>query len=181
MPSKEPSRTSLLIATTLSIWIVWLVDLVTPGRIGHGIIPRTTQGLAGMVMAPFIHANLQHLLANTVPFVVLGAVILLRGARAFIFVVLVSAAISGAGIWLFGAPNTHHIGASGIVFGFFGYLLVRAAYDRRISSALIAIAVAVLYGTAILASLVPAQGVSWTGHLFGFAGGITSARLRYRR
>jgi membrane associated rhomboid family serine protease len=172
-------RTSLLLGTTASAWIVYTADLAWPGTIGHGIVPRTSYGLAGIVMAPFIHANLQHLLANTIPFVILGAVILLRGARAFTTVAIVSALIAGIGTWLFGTPGTMHIGASGIVFGFFGYLLFRAIYDRRVSSFLIAVVVAVLYGGSLLMSLVPAQGISWSGHLFGFLGGIAAARLRY--
>jgi len=181
MPERPSSRTSLLFGSTLSMWLVWAADLVWPGNIGHGIVPRTAYGLRGIVMAPFIHVDLQHLLANTIPFVILGAVILLRGTRAFLFVLLVSAAVAGLGTWLFAAPNTHHVGASGVVFGFLGYLLVRAAYDRRISSALIAIAIAALYGATFLTSLMPAHGISWTGHVFGFVGGVTSARMRYRR
>lgn len=181
MPEQSSSRASLLLASTGSMWLVWAADLVWPGTIGHGIVPRTSYGLTGIVMAPFIHANLQHLLANTIPFVILGAIILFRGVRAFLFVVLVSAAVAGLGTWLFGAPNTQHVGASGVVFGFLGYLLIRAAYDRRISSALIALAVATVYGATFLTSLMPAQGISWTGHVFGFLGGVMSARLRYRR
>lgn len=172
-------RTSLLLGSTASAWIVYTADLVWPGTIGHGIVPRTAYGLTGIVMAPFIHGSLQHLLANTIPFVILGAVILLRGARAFTTVAIVSALVAGLGTWLFGTPGTMHIGASGIVFGFFGYLLFRAIYDRRISSFLIALVVAVLYGGSLLMSLVPAQGISWSGHLFGFLGGITAARMRY--
>jgi membrane associated rhomboid family serine protease len=163
------------------MWFVWAADLVWPGTIGHGIVPRTSYGISGIVMAPFIHANLQHLLANTVPFVILGSVILLRGVRAFTTVAIVSALVAGAGTWLFGTPGTMHIGASGVVFGFFGYLLFRAIYDRKISSIFIALVVAVLYGASLLTSLVPAQGISWSGHLFGFLGGITAARLRYGR
>jgi membrane associated rhomboid family serine protease len=181
MPERPSSRTSMLFGSTLSMWLIWAADLVWPGTIGHGIVPRTAYGLTGIVMAPFIHANLQHLLANTIPFIILGAVILLRGVRAFLFVALVSAAVSGIGTWLFGMPNTQHVGASGVVFGFLGYLLIRAAYDHRISSALIAVAVAVLYGATFLTSLMPAHGISWTGHVFGFIGGLTSAGMRYRR
>jgi membrane associated rhomboid family serine protease len=181
MPETPTSRASLLLGSTLSMWFVWAADLVWPGNIGHGIVPRTAYGLTGIVMAPFIHLNLQHLLANTVPFIILGALILLRGVRAFLFVTVVSALIAGLGTWLFGAPNTQHIGASGVVFGFLGYLLIRAAYDHRISSALIAIAVALLYGATFLTSLMPESGISWTGHVFGFIGGVTSARMRYRR
>jgi membrane associated rhomboid family serine protease len=171
----------MLFGSTLSMWLVWAADLVYPGNIGHGIVPRTAYGLSGIVMAPFIHIDLQHLLANTIPFMVLGAFILLRGVRAFVFVLLISAAISGIGTWLFGAPNTQHVGASGIVFGFLGYLLIRAVYDHRISSALIAVAVLLLYGATFLTSLMPTAGISWTGHVFGFIGGVTSARMRYRR
>lgn len=160
---------------------MWAADAVLPGHLGHGIVPRTVYGLSGIVMAPFLHANLQHLLANTIPFVILGAVILLRGARAFITVAIVSALIAGLGTWLFGAPGTMHIGASGVVFGFFGYLLFRAAYDRRLSSFLIALVVALLYGGSLLMSIIPAQGISWSGHLFGFLGGVAAARLRYGR
>jgi len=179
MMAERPSGTSLLLGSTASAWIVFAVDLVVPGTIGHGIVPRTIYGLTGIVMAPFIHASLQHLVANTIPFVILGAVILLRGARAFTTVAIVSALIAGFGTWLFGTPGTMHIGASGVVFGFFGYLLFRAVYDRKLSSILIALIVAVLYGGSLLMSIVPAQGISWTGHLFGFLGGIAAARLRY--
>jgi membrane associated rhomboid family serine protease len=176
----EQSRTTLLATTTASMWLVWTADLVVPGTIGHGIVPRTTYGLYGIVMAPFLHGSLQHLLANTIPFVILGAIILLRGAQTFLFVILTSAAVSGLGTWLFGSPNTQHIGASGVVFGFFGYLLLRAVYDRRLSSALIAVVIAVVYGATLLSSLVPSAGISWTGHIFGFLGGATAARARYR-
>lgn len=180
-PHPPSSRTALLLGSTLSMWLVWAADLVWPGNIGHGIIPRTAYGLTGIVMAPFIHVDLQHLLANTIPFVILGAVILLQGVRAFLFVLLISAAVSGAGTWLFGMPNSQHVGASGVVFGLLGYVLIRAAYDHRISSALIAVAVAAVYGATFLTSLMPAHGISWTGHVFGFIGGLTAARMWYRR
>ena len=180
MKEPSPSRASLVLGSTLSMWLVWAVDLVWPGDIGHGIVPRTSYGLSGIVMAPLIHANLQHLFANTIPFVIFGAIIVMRGVRAFVTVLIVSALVAGAGTWLFGAPHTNHIGASGIVFGFFGYLLLRAVYDQRVSSLLIAIVVAVLYGASFLTSLMPSQGISWTGHVFGFLGGIAAARLRYK-
>ncbi|HEX8152603.1 MAG TPA: rhomboid family intramembrane serine protease [Thermoanaerobaculia bacterium] len=180
MPERTDFRPALLLGTTLSMWLIWAADLVWPGSIGHGIVPRTAYGLTGILMAPFLHVDLQHLLANTIPFLILGALILLRGARAFAFVMVVSAVVSGLGTWLFGAPDSQHVGASSVIFGFLGYLLLRAAYDHRASSALIAIVVAVMYGAMFLTSLMPADGISWTGHVFGFIGGVTSARLRYR-
>ena len=182
MAVREGSSGYVLLTTTAAAWVVYAGDAVVPGpMLGHGIVPRTTYGPTGIVMAPFLHGSLQHLLANTIPFVILGALILLRGVRAFLTVAIVSALIAGFGTWLFGSPGTMHIGASGVVFGFFGYLLFRAIYDRRLSSLVIAVVVAALYGASLLMSLVPAEGISWSGHLFGFLGGIYAARLRYSR
>ncbi|HUR80881.1 MAG TPA: rhomboid family intramembrane serine protease [Thermoanaerobaculia bacterium] len=165
----------------LIMWGLWALDFVWPGRIGHGIVPRTAYGLPGIAMAPFLHGNLQHLLSNTVPFAILGAIILLRGTRAFTFVFITSMLFSGFGTWLFGTPGTEHIGASGVVFGFLGYVLLRAIYDRRFDSFVIAVLVALLYGAMIVSSILPASGISWTSHVFGFIGGVVAARLRYAR
>ena len=166
------------------MWLVRVLDMLVPGpgsAAGHGIVPRTMMGIEGIPVAPFIHSDLEHLAANTIPLLILGGLILFRGVIEFVFVVLVSGLVAGAGTWLFGAPNTHHIGASGIVFGLFGYLLFRTAFDRRWTSAVITLLVAVVYGTAMLSSLVPRQTISWTAHFFGFIGGFLAARLRYGR
>jgi membrane associated rhomboid family serine protease len=144
----------------------------------YGIIPRTWNGLAGILTAPFIHANLEHLLSNTVPLLILGALILLRGVPEFLFVTGASILVGGFGTWLFGGMGAH-IGASGVVFGYFGYLVFRTVFDRRISSAVITLAVAGLYASAMAYSLIPAAGISWSGHFFGFVGGVLAARLRY--
>ena len=178
------TRVATLGAVAGTMWAVHLLDFLIPGSgspLGHGIIPRTWIGLQGIPVAPLIHASLQHLAANTIPFLVLGALVLLRGVGEFVFVVLTSTFVAGAGTWLFGAGNAQHIGASGVVFGLFGFLLFRAVYDRRWSSAAIAVIVAVLYGAAMAQSIVPASGISWSGHFFGFAGGIAAARLRGTR
>jgi membrane associated rhomboid family serine protease len=183
-PDTLKTRAATLGGFAGAMWLVRFLDMLAPapGSVaGHGIIPRTMVGIEGIPVAPLIHSDLGHLVANTIPFLVLGALILFRGVVEFVFVVLTSGLIAGFGTWLFGAPNTHHIGASGIVFGFFGYLLVRAAFDRRWSSVLITILVAVLYGGAMLYALIPTASVSWSGHFFGFVGGVTAARLRYGR
>ena len=179
--SRKVTATTALAAPLLVMWGVWAADLVWPGRIGHGIVPRSAYGLSGLLMAPFLHGNLQHLISNTIPFVVLGAIILLRGPRAFAFVLIASALVAGFGTWMFAAAGTEHIGASGIVFGFLGYVLLRAIYDRRLSSFVIAVVVAVLYGAMLVSSILPASGISWTSHVFGFLGGVMAARLRYAR
>jgi membrane associated rhomboid family serine protease len=164
------------------IWFVWLLDAVTPGAgsaAGVGIVPRTLHGLDGILVAPFIHASLEHVLANTVPLLVLGALILLRGVPEFLFVILVSGLVGGFGTWCFGSGGGQHVGASGVVFGFFGYLVFRTAFDRRVSSAVVTLVVAGLYGTAMATSLIPQDMMSWSSHFFGFIGGFVAARMRY--
>ena len=176
-------------ATTLggflgAMWFVRVLDVLMPGygsAAGHGVVPRTWDGLEGIPVAPFIHADFEHLVANTLPLLILGGLVLLRGVREFLFVVGTSALIGGVGTWLFGTGNSQHIGASGVVFGLFGYLLFRTAFDRRWSSALITVLVAAGYGTAMAWSLVPEDGISWSGHFFGFVGGFLAARWRYPR
>jgi len=164
------------------MWFVRGIDSFLPhgfSSAGVGIVPRTWSGLHNIPIAPFIHADFDHLLSNTIPFVILGALILVRGVIEFVFVIFVTTFVSGFGTWLFGEGNAQHIGASGIVFGFFGYLVFRTAFDRRITSAIITLAVAIAYGSAMTWSLIPEDHVSWSGHFFGFIGGFAAARLRY--
>ena len=164
------------------MWVVRGIDTFLPHGLsaaGVGIVPRTWDGLWNIPIAPFIHEDLDHLLSNTIPLLVLGALILVRGVSEFMFVLFVTTFVSGFGTWLFGEGNAQHIGASGIVFGFFGYLVFRIAFDRKITTGLIALAVAIAYGSAMTWSLIPEDHVSWSGHFFGFIGGFVAARLRY--
>lgn len=176
------ARASALGGFVGTMWFVRALDMLVPGpgsAAGHGVVPRTWIGLEGIPVAPFIHVDLEHLLANTIPLLILGGLVLLRGVFEFLFVVLTSALVGGFGTWLFGAGDSQHIGASGVVFGLFGYLVFRTAFDRRWSSAVIAVLVAVGYGTAMVYSLIPESGISWSAHFFGFVGGFVAARLRY--
>ena len=164
------------------MWIVRGIDTFLPhgwSAAGVGIVPRTWDGFWNIPIAPFIHEDFDHLLSNTIPLLILGALILVRGVGEFMFVLFVTTFVSGFGTWLFGEGNAQHIGASGIVFGFFGYLVFRIAFDRKITSGLIALAVAIAYGSAMTWSLIPEDHVSWSGHFFGFIGGFAAARLRY--
>lgn len=174
-------RATILFGFVGLMWLVFLIDFVTGSNLLPitGIIPRTSAGLIGIVEAPFIHAGLAHIVANTIPLLILGAIILLRGIGEFLFVTQVSMLVAGFGTWLFGSSG-NHIGASGVVFGFLGFLLFRSVYDRRISSFFLTLAVAFLFGGAITHTVLPEAGISWTGHAFGFVGGILAARMRYR-
>jgi membrane associated rhomboid family serine protease len=166
------------------MWFVWLLDAVTPGpgsAAGIGIVPRTLVGLRGIPVAPFIHAGFDHILSNSIPLAILGSLIVISGTMDLVFVVLVSGLVGGLGTWIFGAGDRQHVGASGLVFGFIGYLVFRVAFDRRIVPALITLLVAVLYGGMLAASLIPEPAISWSGHFFGFLGGVAAARMRGSR
>ena len=135
------------------------------------IVPRTKGGLLGIVTGSFIHANLAHLIANLPPFLVLGALVLRLGNRRFVETAAIVALGSGVLLWLFGRRGAH-MGASGVVFGFFGYLVGLAYLTRSTSDLLVAAVVVVVYG-GILAGLKPARtGTSWEGHLFGLLVGL---------
>jgi membrane associated rhomboid family serine protease len=141
-----------------------------------GILPRTITGLPGIALSPFLHHGIGHVLLNTIPLVILGGLVILQGTRVFLEVSLVIILVSGVGVWLFGRSG-YHVGASGLIFGYFGFLIARSWYERSVSSILIAVITIVLYG-GILWGLLPTQtGVSWEVHLFGLLGGILAARL----
>ncbi len=168
-----------VIAALLGVmWIVEIVNKVDGQRLdGDGIYPRSLNGLPGILSAPFLHAGFGHLIGNTIPFVVLGLLVALGGARRVIEVTAIVALVAGLGTWLTAGSGSSTIGASGIVFGYAGYLIARGYYTRRILEMSVAVCVAVLFGLALASDLVPRTGVSWQDHLFGGLGGILAARL----
>jgi membrane associated rhomboid family serine protease len=160
------------------MWLVEAIDAIDGHRLdGEGIRPRVLSGLAGIVFAPFLHAGLGHLLANTVPFVVLGLTIAFEGAVRVVVVAAIVALVSGLVAWLISPAGTTTIGASGVVFGFATYLIGRAVISRRLGQLAIGAAVALLFGGALLGGLVPQTGISWQDHLGGVIGGLLAARL----
>lgn len=159
-----------------AMWLLEFVDIALGGRLNYlGIYPRSTIGLRGILLAPFLHLNFQHLISNTIPFVVMGWFVMLRGIPEFFKVSVIVALASGIGTWLFGSAGLH-IGASGVVFGYFGFLLSRAYFERSSLSIALSLAVGLLYGGLIWGVLPGRFGISWEGHLFGFLGGIYAAR-----
>ena len=160
----------------IAIWGVFLLDRVLPLE-QFGLVPRQISGLTGIVTMPFLHANLQHIMNNTIPLTVL--LLLLAGSRADSrIVVLLIMVLGGFLLWLFWRSYSLHIGASGLVFGLASFLMVSGLLERRLVPMLISVLVAFLYGTSLLAGLVPWQpGVSWDGHLFGGIAGALVAWL----
>lgn len=142
----------------------------------YGIIPRNLIGLRGILFAPFLHGSIPHLIGNTVPFIILGWLIMMREIRDFFWVTVIAGLISGLGTWLFGSPGVH-IGASGVIFGYLGYLLLRGFFERSATSVVISLGVGTLYGSLLWGVLPMQYGISWEGHLFGFIGGVVAARL----
>lgn len=161
------------------LWVVFIFNQVfLRSRLNSlGIVPHSLIGLRGILFAPFLHGSFYHIAANTPPFLVLGWLVMLRNTNDFYFVSLISAFISGLGTWLVGSPYSVHIGASGVIFGYFGYLLFRGYFERSFAAIAISVAIAATYGSLIWGVLPTRSYISWEGHLFGFLGGIIAAKL----
>jgi len=169
---------AVVAAMVALMWVSEIVDLAAGHRLDQlGIEPRDVDGLSGVALAPFLHLGFGHLIANTIPFVVLGLTIALGGLSRILLVTVLVALISGLGTWLVAPGDTLHIGASGVVFGYVTYLLARGWYDRRLVNIVIAVLVAVVFGGILLGGLLPERGISWQAHLFGAIGGMVAARL----
>jgi membrane associated rhomboid family serine protease len=164
------------------MWIVELADQVVTIRMDrYGIEPRDPDGLDGIVFAPFLHAGWDHLIGNTVPFLLLGVAIALGGALRVAAVTAIVAVVGGLGTWLIGPANTTHIGASGLVFGYAAYLTARGLFSRSLAQMALGVVVVAIWGTTLLRGLVPEDGISWQGHLFGALGGVLAAWALHRR
>lgn len=164
---------AIILAFTALLYGIEGVDSVTGHHLDSaGIEPREADGLSGILFAPLLHANWDHLFANTVPFIVLGLLTLLSGIGRGLAATAIIWVIGGFGTWLTGADNSVHIGASGLVFGFLTYLISRGVFARNVSQIAIGLVVGLLYGS-ILWGVLPGQdGISWQGHLFGAVGGL---------
>ncbi|MEK6229393.1 MAG: rhomboid family intramembrane serine protease [Actinomycetota bacterium] len=163
------------------MWGLEVVDAIAGGSLDeYGIEPRDDDGLIGIVAAPFLHAGFGHLIANTVPFVVMGLVIAFNGAVRVLAVTAIVTLVSGLGTWLVAPDFTLHIGASGVVFGYATYLISRGVFNRDALELAVGLIVVLVWGTVLLGGLRPEDGISWQGHLFGAIGGVVAARVLRR-
>ncbi len=180
-----------LVAFIAVLWTVWLVNAVFfDYRFNQfGLAPRTAAGLWGIPFSPFLHASLEHLLSNTIPLAILGGLAAVRGRNNFLLASVFIILMGGAGLWLIGRPwplldsqPLVHVGASGLIFGYFGYLVARGWYERSFLSILVALLVIGVFGWGMLVGLAPTAGaVSWEGHLCGLLAGLFYARLTLSR
>ncbi|PZG16341.1 rhomboid family intramembrane serine protease [Nonomuraea aridisoli] len=179
----------IVVAMLAVMWVVEIVDfLITPYDTSFGLLDRQFgivgwdgDGLIGIIFAPFLHGGFGHLMANSVPLLILGFLAGLRDVGKFLWATVLIIFIGGLGTWLTTPINVVTVGASGLVFGYFGFILARGLFDRRLLDIAIAVGVGVAYW-GILAGLLPnQQGISWQGHLFGLIGGVVAAWVLRRR
>ncbi|MFM6407345.1 MAG: rhomboid family intramembrane serine protease [Microcystis sp.] len=179
--SRQEIKTQAIILATF-VAIFWLLEIldqfVFRGSLDYfGIMPHQVIGLRGILFAPFLHGDFPHLIANTVPFLILGWLVMLQETSDFFIVTGLTMLVGGLGVWLFATPGSIHIGASILIFGYLGFLLLRGYFQRNIPSILLSILVFLLYGGTIWGVLPSRPGISWQGHLFGFLGGVLAAKL----
>lgn len=176
---KELKSQVYIIAIFIAIfWIIEIVNQIAfNDRLDYfGIIPRNIMGLRGIILAPFLHADFAHLIANTVPFCILAWLVMLQDTNDFFLVTGYSMVVSGMGVWLFAQPNSITVGASGVIFGYLGFLMFRGYFQKKPASIALSLIVIFLYGGMIWGVLPSNPHISWLAHLFGFIGGILAAK-----
>jgi len=166
----------------LLLWVLELVDQVSGNALdAYGISPRTDEGLVQVLSAPLLHGSWAHLASNSVPLLVLGFLVLLGGWVRWLVTTLASVVGSGALVWSIAPADSITLGASGVVFGWMSYLLLRGFFSRSIGQLALAAALFLFFG-GILWGLLPSEvGVSWQGHLGGALGGAVAAWLLHRQ
>lgn len=164
------------VAFVVLLWAIELVDVAAAHRLdGWGIRPREGEGLLGILAAPLLHGGWGHLVANTVPALVLGFLALATGVARGLAATAVIWLAGGLAVWLVAGDGSVHIGASGLVFGWITYLAVQGFVDRKPAEILIGVVVLLVYGSVLWGVLPGTPGVSWQGHLFGAVAGVLAA------
>ncbi|MGJ5833612.1 rhomboid family intramembrane serine protease [Streptomyces ossamyceticus] len=189
-PDREWSRgdrakaaAKLMAGWVALLWILEVIDTASGNALDDfGIMPRSVPELIDVVPASFIHFGFGHVAANSVPLLVLGFLAALGGLRRFVAVCALIIVADGLGVWLISPDNTNTAGASGVVFGLFGFLVVSGFVERRLLGVGVGVLVAAIWGGAILGGIAPTEtGISWQGHLIGLVTGVVSAFLFRRR
>jgi len=161
------------------IWVLQVVNWAVGYRLDSefGILPEHASRLPEIFTAPFLHFSWQHIEGNSVPLFVLGVLAAYRSLVRFLFASLIIAVTSGLAVWLFQAGNELTVGASGLIFGYFGYVLVRGFFDRNLLDIGVGLVAGALYWTILSVAIPGTPGVSWIGHVGGLVGGVLAAWL----
>ncbi len=165
------------------IWLLQVVNWSDGYRLDteFGILPEHLSRLPEIFTAPFLHFSWQHIEGNTVPLFVLGVLAAYRSIARFLLASLIIAVTSGLAVWLFQSSNELTVGASGLIFGYFGYVLVRGFVDRSLVDIGVGLVAGALYWTILSVAIPGTPGVSWIGHVGGLIGGILAAWLLRER
>jgi membrane associated rhomboid family serine protease len=177
LPPNPAVAAIVIVAFTALLYLIEAVDAVLPANLDNlGIQPRTLGGLDGILWAPLLHAGWSHLFANTVALLVFGFLAMAGGIGQWVAVTLTIWLTSGIGVWLTGAEGVT-VGASGIVFGWLAFLLVRGIFNRSFGQLAVAVVLLAYWGGTLFGVLPGSPGISWQGHLFGALGGVLAAWL----
>lgn len=172
----------LILFLVCVMWALEVVDYLGDGYLDrYGIIAHEPDGLPGIFFAPFLHAGFPHLMANSLPLLILGFLAAVRGIGKFLGASLIIIVVSGIGVWVTSPADSVTLGASGLVFGYFGYVVARGLFDRRLLDIVLGVIVAALYWSILWGALPGETGISWQGHLFGLIGGVLGAWVLRRR
>ena len=158
------------------IWVLQVFNWAGHYRldVDYGILPRNIGRLPEIFTSPFLHFNWDHIEGNSGPLFVFGLLAAYRGVVRFLGVTVLVAITSGLAVWLFQSSDSLTVGASGLIFGYFGYVLARGLIDRNLIDALAAVVMALSYAYILTVALPGTPGVSWMGHLGGLLGGIAA-------
>jgi len=181
--TQRPIAAAVVMVLLLAgLWVLETLDQLSGSALDtYGIHAREVDGLPEIFTAPFLHASWAHLEGNSLPFLVLGFLVLLGGLARWLWASLISIVTSGLAAWLLSPANTVILGASGLIFGWLTYLLARSFYSRRVAQIAVSLLVLVVYGGLIWGVLPGGSGISWQAHLGGAVGGLISARALHRR
>lgn len=169
---------TIAFAAVATIWGIFFLDLILPIDLRmYGIMPRTLRGLIGIPLSPLLHVNLGHLIANSGALFVLLFLSLTYNRSLTLEALIIIIFLGGGLVWVFGAGHTVHIGASGVIFGLIGFLLLAGWFRRDFKALIISVVVFFLYGGVMFVGFIPRSHVSWTGHVFGFLAGVLAAWL----
>ncbi|MBE7324739.1 rhomboid family intramembrane serine protease [Nocardioides sp. Y6] len=158
------------------LWVLEVIDLLLLNQTDRlGVRPGSSDGLMGVLFAPLLHSGFPHLANNTVPLLVLGFLVALNGLSRWVAVTVTIWLVSGVGTWLVGGWGSVHIGASGLLFGYLVYLVIRGVVSRRPWQILLGVVVFLVYGSVLWGVLPGTPGISWQMHLFGAVGGGLAA------
>jgi membrane associated rhomboid family serine protease len=179
----RPGPAALVMLALLAwLWLLEAVDTVSGNQLDNlGIHAQEVDGLPGIIAAPFLHGGWDHLMSNSIPFFVLGFLVLIGGVARWLAASLISIIASGLTAWLLTPADVIIVGASGLIFGWLTYLIARGLWSRRAGQVVVAVLVLLFYGGLIWGVLPGAPGVSWQAHLGGAVGGVLAAWLLHRR